>query len=157
MTFWLAGDELAALVDRLNLRTWQRAILNQVYQLRRNVTEIAAAKSASALYRLLAPTSDEARLIAWLGLEDEAVRAQLARFQRDLRHVSPLIDGNYLKKEYRLPPGPIYRVIIDALRDARLDGLITNLAEERALVEEIVARGKNDPDKFRSPKCTLDS
>lgn len=143
MTFWLAGDELANLIERLNLRTWQRAILNQVYQLRRNVAEIATAKSASALYRLLAPASDEARLIAWLGLEDEAARAQLVHFQRDLRHVAPLLDGNYLKKEYSLPPGPIYRVIIDALRDARLDGLITNLAEERALVEEILA--KNSP------------
>ncbi|MBE7549679.1 MAG: CBS domain-containing protein [Anaerolineales bacterium] len=146
MTFWLAGDELANLLERLNLRAWQRAILNQVYQLRRSAAQIATATSASALYRLLAPASDEARLIAWLGLEDEAARAQLIRFQRDLRHVSPLIDGNYLKKEYHLPPGPIYRVIIDTLRDARLDGLITNLAEERALVEEIVTRGKNNPD-----------
>lgn len=142
MTFWLAGDELAALVERLNLRTWQRAILNQVYLLRRNAAQIAAAKSASTLYRLLAPASDEARLITWLGLEDEAARAHLAHFQRDLRHVSPLIDGNYLKREYRLPPGPIYRVIIDALRDARLDGLINSLDEERALVDQILAREK---------------
>lgn len=146
MTFWLAGDELANLMERLNLRTWQRAILNQVYQLRRSATGIAAAKSASALYRLLAPASDDARLIAWLGLEDEAARAQLIRFQRDLRHVSPLVDGNYLKKEYRLPPGPIYRVIIDALRDARLDGQVSTLTEERALVEEIVANKKNNSD-----------
>jgi tRNA nucleotidyltransferase (CCA-adding enzyme) len=146
MTFWLAGDELTNLMERLNLRTWQRAILNQVYQLRRSAPEIVAAKSASALYRLLAPVSNEARLIAWLGWDDEAARAQVVRFQRDLRPVSPLIDGNYLKKEYRLPPGPIYRVIMDALRDARLDGRVTTLAEEQALVEEIVASEQNNPD-----------
>jgi len=142
MTFCLAGDEQADLAQRLNLRTQQRTILNQAYGLRRNAAQIAEAESASALYRLLAPFSDEARLIAWLGLEDEAARAQLLRFQRDLRDVAPLIDGVYLKEELHLPPGPIYRIIIDALRDARLDGLVTTPAEERALVEQILARKK---------------
>jgi tRNA nucleotidyltransferase (CCA-adding enzyme) len=139
MTFWLAGDEQTDLAQRLNLRSQQRVILNQAYRIRRDVSKIVEAEKASALYHLLASVSDEARLIAWLGLEDEAVRAQLLRFQRHLRDVAPLIDGNYLKAEFGLPPGPIYRLIIDALRDARLDGLVTNLAEERALVEEILA------------------
>lgn len=140
MMFWLAGDEQTDLAQRLNLRTHQRATLAQVYQLRRNVAQIAAAQSASALYHLLAPVSDDARLIAWLGLEDELARAQLIRFQRDLRHVAPLIDGHYLRTEFSLPPGPIYRVIIDALREARLDGQVTSLEEEKALVEEILAK-----------------
>lgn len=140
MLFWLAGDEQTDLIQRLNLRTHQRAVLNQVYQLRRSAAQIAEAETASVLYHLVASASDEARLIAWLGLEEEAARAQLLRFQRDLRHVAPLIDGNYLKQEFQLPSGPIFRRIIDALRNARLDGRVTNLAEERALVEEILAR-----------------
>jgi tRNA nucleotidyltransferase (CCA-adding enzyme) len=143
MAFWLAGDEQTELAQRLNLRSQQRTILNQTYHIRRDVSKIVEAEKASVLYQLLASVSDEARLIAWLGLEDEAARAQLLRFQRELRNVAPLIDGTYLKEEFHLPPGPIYRVIIDALRNARLDGRVTNLAEERALVEEILA--KNSP------------
>jgi tRNA nucleotidyltransferase (CCA-adding enzyme) len=56
--------------------------------------------------------------------------------------MAPLIDGNYLKAEFGLPPGPIYRIILDSLRDARLDGQVTNLDEERALVEGILAKEK---------------
>ncbi len=142
MSFWLAGDEQADLAERLNLRTQQRVILNQVYLIRRSAAEIAAAEQASALYHLLVSTSDDARLIAWLGLEDEPVRQQIWRYQEELRAVAPIIDGDYLKQEFQLRPGPIYRVIIDSLREARLDGLVTTIAQERAMVEEILDREK---------------
>ncbi len=140
MAFWLAGDEQNDLAQRLNLRLNQRAVLEQTHRLRRSAPQLAAAEQASDLYRLLTPFSDDARLVVWLALEDETARAQIWRFQRDLRDVAPLIDGDYLKKEFRLTPGPIFRVILDALRDARLDGRISTLAEERALVEQILAR-----------------
>jgi tRNA nucleotidyltransferase (CCA-adding enzyme) len=139
MTFWLARDELEILMERLNLRTSQRAILKQTYTIHRQAAKIAQAQQASQLYHLLEGTSDEARLIAWLGLDNEAARQQLVRFQSELRDIASLIDGHYLKSEFRLPPGPIYRIIIEALRDARLDGLVTSLADERALVERILA------------------
>lgn len=140
MSFWLAGDEQAELMQRLNLRVQQRAVLNQAYQIRRNTAKIVEAEKASALYYLLTSTSTEARLVAWLGLEDEAARAQIQRFQADLRDVAPIIDGDYLKQELHLSPGPIYRIILDALREARLDGQVKNLVEEKALVEEILAK-----------------
>jgi tRNA nucleotidyltransferase (CCA-adding enzyme) len=140
MSFWLAGDELEILVQRLNLRTHQRAILKQVYAIRRSAADIAQAGENSTLYHLLAPAPDAARLIAWLGLNEEAAGRQIVRFQTDLRHIAPVIDGTYLKQAFQLPPGPIYRLILDALRDARLDGQVTTLAEERALVEQILAQ-----------------
>lgn len=144
LTFCLAQDELDILMSRLNLRTHQRAVLKQVYDIRRHPAKIVRAKRGSTLYRLLAPTSDDARLIAWLGLDDDAARRQLIRFQTTLYDVTPLIDGSYLKQEFQLPPGPIYREILNRLRDARLDGLVTNLADERALVEAILAKRETD-------------
>jgi tRNA nucleotidyltransferase (CCA-adding enzyme) len=140
MSFWLAGDELETLLQRLNLRTHQRAILKQVYALRRSAADIAQAGANSTLYHLLAPASEAARLITWLGLNEEAAGRQIVRFQTDLRQIAPVIDGAYLKQAFRLPPGPIYRRLLDALRDARLDGQVTTLAEERALVEQILAQ-----------------
>jgi tRNA nucleotidyltransferase (CCA-adding enzyme) len=138
ITFWLARDELAHVAERLNLRVQQRAVLNQVHRLRQDAAKIAAAEPASELYRVLASAGDEARLIAWLGLEDEAARRQLWRFQTEVRDIAPLIDGSYLKQEFQLPPGPIYRELLDALRTARLDGRVTTLAQERALVEQML-------------------
>jgi hypothetical protein len=35
----------------------------------------------------------------------------------------------------------MYRRILDTLRDARLDGLATTLADERALAEQLIAGG----------------
>ncbi len=141
MAFWLARDELDALMQRLNLPVDLRVVLQQAYTIRANRAAIAAADQASRLYRLLSPTTGDARLLAWLALqgEDDAACRQLARFQTELRPIAPLIDGHYLKKEFKLPTGPLYRVILDTLRDARLDGLASTLADERALVEKVLA------------------
>jgi tRNA nucleotidyltransferase (CCA-adding enzyme) len=140
LTFWLARDEQTALAERLNLTTEQRAILKQTHHIRSNKSTIAAAERGSDLYRLLASTSVSARLIAWLALREEAVGRQLSRFERDLKDVTPLIDGHYLKETFNLPPGPLYRHLLDAVRDARLDGQVTSLADEQALVAALVAQ-----------------
>jgi tRNA nucleotidyltransferase (CCA-adding enzyme) len=140
VAFWLASDELTALMRRLNLRADQRAVLKETYSIRAKTKAIAEAEQASDLYRLLASTSADARLIAWLALkdEDEAVCRQLVRFQTELRDVTSIIDGNYLKEEFKLRPGPLYRVILDTLREARLDGLAATLDDERRIVEQIL-------------------
>ena len=140
LTFCLARDELGAFMARLNLRTNQRTILEQVYSINRNAADIAGAKQASALFGLLSGTSDEALLIAWLALDDESVRRQVIRYKTQLRQISPLIDGHYLKEELGLRPGPIFKTIIDTLRNARLDGQVNTLADERAVVEQILAK-----------------
>lgn len=139
MSFWLARDELDHFMERLNLRTHQRTILKQVYKIKRSTAKIAAADQASRLCHLLDGTSSDARLIAWLALDDAAAGQQLARYEADLKDVTPLIDGDYLKEEFQLRPGPIFKTIIDALRDARVDGEVTTLADEQALVKQILA------------------
>ena len=142
MTFWLAGDEQAALAERLNLTTDQRSTLKKVYHIRSHMTAIAAAEKGSDLYHLLATTSDEARLIAWLALRQEPAGSQIIRFQTKLKDVTPLIDGHYLKEKFSLPSGPIYRQILNAVRDARLDGQVTTLDDEHAWVRQIIKQDR---------------
>jgi hypothetical protein len=139
MTFWLAGDELEALVERLNLRTAQRSTLQQVYRLKRQAAAIAAAEQPSALCHLLDSTNRDARLMAWLALDDAQARRQLVHYEVDLKDMTPLIDGNILKREFKLSPGPIFKTILEALRDARVDGQVRSLEDERVLVEEMLA------------------
>jgi hypothetical protein len=138
MIFYLAGDEQEALAERLNLRVYQRAILKQSHTIRRNMIQIAEAERASTLYHWLEGTSAEARLIAWLALDHEGARGQLVRFDSQLRQVTPLFDGHRLKAEFHLHPGPIFKTIIDRLRDARLDGEVTTLEDERTLTKQIL-------------------
>jgi tRNA nucleotidyltransferase (CCA-adding enzyme) len=150
MSFSMARDEVDNFVERLNLRSAQRVTLKQVYLLKRHASHIEAAAKASALYHLLTASNDDARLIAWLALND-ACRRQIERFQTELQGVAPLIDGHYLKEKMGLAPGPLFKEIIDALRAARLDGEASTLAEERAIVDELLAgRG---PAENRSPKA----
>lgn len=145
LAFPLAQDELEALIERLNLRTNQRATLRQVYTLKRKVNQLVRAGQGSKLYHLLRSVSDEAQLIAWLALDNEAARRQIIHFQTELRNVHPLIDGHYLQRKMRLHPGPLFKYILETLRNARLDGLVSSLAGERALVERLL-RGRMPED-----------
>jgi tRNA nucleotidyltransferase (CCA-adding enzyme) len=120
-----------------------RAVLKQSHYIRRYRLQIAGAAKASTLYHKLEGTSKESRLIAWLALDDERARQQLLRFESQLRDVTPRFDGHRLKEEFQLPPGPIFKTIIDRLREARLDGEVTTLEEERALVKQLLQEASN--------------
>jgi hypothetical protein len=50
-----------------------------------------------------------------------------------------VIDGDYLRST-GLPPGPLYTQILGELRDARLDGRISTLDDEKEEVQRIIAR-----------------
>jgi len=43
-----------------------------------------------------------------------------------------------------LEPGPLFGRLLSALRDARLDGEVTSLEEERAFVEKLLAKEETD-------------
>ncbi|MCX6019934.1 MAG: hypothetical protein NTZ50_15790 [Chloroflexi bacterium] len=58
---------------------------------------------------------------------------------KDWRWVRPTINGEDLRAR-GVPPGPEYRRIFDALRDAWLDGRVLSLADEQRLLDEILAR-----------------
>jgi tRNA nucleotidyltransferase (CCA-adding enzyme) len=66
------------------------------------------------------------------------IQQRLVRYHRRLQYVQPEIDGAWLQ-ERGVEPGPIYRQILGTLRDARLDGQVSSLSEEEALVEKLLA------------------
>lgn len=139
LTFHLSRDDLDAVMTRLTFSNANQTILTQAHAIKDRAGHLASATQASAIYQLLADTTADAQLIAWLMLDE--CREAIARFVADQLHsVSPLIDGHYLKQTFHLSPGPIYRQIIDALRTARLDGVVNTLAEEHALVEQILSQ-----------------
>jgi len=138
MLFRLSESAQIAILERLNLRTSDRKIIQQSRLIRDQADEIMAATRASHLYQLLELTSFDARLIAWLG--EEKIRAQLVRFETELQHVKPIFDGTRLMAEFKLPRGPLYGQILGQLRVARLDGQITTLEDERAMIGEMISK-----------------
>jgi tRNA nucleotidyltransferase (CCA-adding enzyme) len=161
LAFRLAPAALESLISRLRIPGYEADTLRQVELLHRTcLPRLQEPLRPSQIYALLSTFGSNALLIAWLGSSDEAVRAQLAQFQRDLRGVQPIIDGNYLRSTFQLRPGPMFRRVLDALRGARLDGLVVTLADEHSWVEGwMKERANGSPggalasDEVPTPSC----
>ena len=71
-------------------------------------------------------------------LDSERVRKRLWKYERRLRRIRPLVDGAYLKS-LGLKPSPLFSRLLNAVRDARLDGLLQTEGEEKSLIARLLA------------------
>ncbi|PLX87340.1 MAG: polya polymerase [Desulfuromonas sp.] len=92
---------------------------------------------ASELYRFFAEFSLETLIYLLAKAGHEGARRGLSTFIGTLRQVHPEVNGDDLRA-MGLPPGPRYKQIFDRLRDARLDGLITDRQGEIALARQLI-------------------
>lgn len=72
-----------------------------------------------------------------LHADNPKAKDNLRAYLDEWRHVKPLTDGHALRAQ-GLPPGPRYREILDALRDAWLDGEVASAEDEQALLERLL-------------------
>jgi len=139
LTYRLIPDELETLMGRLKITRDDAARLREVSELRPIVPRLAERDlPPSAIYRLLAPYSGQSMFLMWVASDSALIQQRLELYHRRLQYVKPEIDGAWLQ-ERGVEPGPIYRQILGALRDARLDGQVGSLSEEEALVERLLA------------------
>lgn len=98
----------------------------------------------SQVYRRLTGLPDEA--LVFLVAKAQAsgdrqaadrVRQRLLRYLRRDRHVETTVGGSDLKK-LGLKPGPRFKIILDRLLDAWIDGTVRSAAEEQRLVSRLV-------------------
>jgi tRNA nucleotidyltransferase (CCA-adding enzyme) len=71
----------------------------------------------------------------------EVLHAYLTRWWK----ISPTINGYDLKKR-GLAPGPVYKQILDTLKDAWLDGKVNSAEEELVLFEQLLAEESSSPE-----------
>jgi tRNA nucleotidyltransferase (CCA-adding enzyme) len=143
LTYRLSTPALESLVKRLTISSDDAALLRQVNELLSSTSELVKKRRPSAIYRLLKPYSGPAIFVLWTATDSEAVRERLELHHRTLRFIEPEIDGEHLKA-LGLKPSPLFGRILSALRDARLDGEVSTLEEEEALVEKLLAKGKTN-------------
>jgi len=89
--------------------------------------------SNSEIYRLLQGLSNEG-LLYLMGIDQDGngiLNKAVSNYVTNLRGLKSEIDGDDLAR-LGYPPGPLYKKILDALLDARLDGLIHSRDEELA-------------------------
>ena len=73
----------------------------------------------------------------YLASDDQKVRQIFWNYISMWRQVFPKTDGHILQ-QLGIPPGPIYRQILQTLRSAWLDGTIGSPEEEESLLEELL-------------------
>lgn len=83
----------------------------------------------SDIYRALQPFRPEELLFMMGRAQSEEIRRAISHYFHRYRHVRTELRGRDLKA-MGIPPGPIYRVILDELLDARLNGRLKNRQEE---------------------------
>jgi len=133
-----AEHEIYDLAVRLKLRKDETNFLTEAKRLNSLLPSLGGeGLSRSGVYRILSPFSEGVIFICWLASEDDTVRGWLELYHKELCKVTPLMGGKELRR-MGLAPGPLYSEILGALRDARLDGKVSSLEEERAEVRRLI-------------------
>ncbi|MFZ7128315.1 MAG: CBS domain-containing protein [Desulfobacterales bacterium] len=99
-------------------------------------------KANSALFRSLKHFRTELLLYMMAITREEAVRRSVSRFCLHLRSVVPEITGRDLK-DMGIPAGPVYRKILDAVLDEKLNGKLETRDDELAFVREYLTSGNS--------------
>ncbi|MBK5282327.1 MAG: CCA tRNA nucleotidyltransferase [Nitrospiraceae bacterium] len=135
-------DVVAAMIRRLALSREQAKNVSaggsRIDRALKRLTDKGTVRP-SQVYRLLADLSDEALVLLLAKQISRQHGVRLSLLKRHLlsyvknRAVKTALTGRDLQA-MGLKPGPQYRTILGQLLDARIDGMITTAAEERAFV-----------------------
>ena len=93
--------------------------------------------SHSELYRRLAGFRTELVLHMMAATRKKGVKRAISQYFTQLRFVKISVTGKDLKQK-GLVPGPIYREILDAVLDAKLNGQLKSREEELAFVDDYI-------------------
>ncbi len=131
-------EELEHLIARLKVRRRDAEDMRFLPQLKEALPQVGRARASSAIYRVLQHYPARVLAVAWVATDRRRVRERLLRYQTELRQVETELKGSDLRA-MELKPGPIFRRVLEALRDARLDGQVSTREEEVVLLGRLLA------------------
>ncbi len=138
LTFPHPPGQVEGLMAQLHIRNSLQKPLRQIQAIKQLLPQLEAAQKPSEVCAMLKPYQDDALFVCWLAEDHPTGRKWLATFAAKLRDTQPTLNGEDLMREFGLKPSPLVGKILDALRDARLDGEISSAAEERAFVARLL-------------------
>jgi len=100
----------------------------------------------SMLASRLEDVSPLAIYATYLAARDEAICNNLQAYLDRLNSITPKVTGDDLRQR-GIPPGPVYKRILGAVRDAWLDGKIQSIDQEQRYLDELIS---NEP-RFNPP------
>jgi len=138
LVYPLGADEIDSFIERLNITGELKRSVKQLPRLKAKFPALSSPNIApSAVYRLLQKYHLEAIATCALAADESAVRSQLERYLDELRYVKTLLDGDALKA-LGVEPGPRLGKMLEAIREARLDGTVNTREEEASLIHRLL-------------------
>jgi len=137
LAYRLDGPELEELASRLKVKRDDTEELCLLPDLKEALSQLGKARRPSAIYRLLKPYPARVLAVAWIAADNKRLRERLRRYQSEWRRVEAALTGDDLRA-MGLRPGPLFRDLLGALREARLDGKVRARDDEVRMVERMV-------------------
>jgi tRNA nucleotidyltransferase (CCA-adding enzyme) len=134
----LPPDDARTAAGALALPGWVVALAGQTAALSASLATEPLPTSAAALGRRFDAYEVGALVATWACSMVEPERAALLRYLGVVRHIQPLLDGMALR-DLGVPPGPIYRAALAALRDFKRDYPVTDAGDELAFLRAWLA------------------
>ena len=130
---------LQALGERLQMGdTGGRRMIAQRMELNSSLDKLFRAKGENTsyeLYKLLTPYDTETLLFMMAKANNRTVKRQISHYFTRLKGATISLSGRDLK-QMGFKPGPLYRQILDALLEARLNNLVNSKEEELFFIKE---------------------
>ena len=137
LVYHLSGEDIERLIARLKIVGELGRNMRKLPRLKGDFTALAdLALPPSSIYRLLKRYPTAAITACALASDSPIIRSYLERYLDHLRYVKTFLDGEDLIR-LGVKPGPRLGMVLETLREARLDGLVSTREEEEALVRQL--------------------
>ncbi len=136
LTYDLSSAEREALIAAYRLPNEAARLLRDVGQVQSVLAELRQpGRQNSDIDRLLRPFHTLALdVVRYIHAATE-IEHHVTRYQTELRHIVPLLNGHALQ-QLGIAPGPRIGRLLHQLRAARLDGLVTTRADEEHWIRQ---------------------
>jgi len=132
----LPPEQARAAVRRLKLPRWISRLVVEASTTFADLEGLVGSRPSEVAHRLDELPPPVLYTLYQLS-ETPAIQSLLWQYVTTWRELKPAVNGTELRRR-GLPPGPIYRELLQRLRAAWLDGEITSPAQEEELLEKIL-------------------
>ncbi len=138
LCYGLAQEPAEEIISRLQVHSDVAGLIRQTTRLKAVADELRVPDlRRSDIYHALAGFDVDALCVLWIATDDPLVQERVELYHEELKCVEPALDGHALEA-MGVQPGPIYRDLLTAVRDARLDQEATSRSDEEALVRDML-------------------
>ena len=123
-------------IQRLKMPPTEAKTVRDAIEARSAVASLGSKESPSRIVAALQGLDPHALRVAALLSPDEASSGLALRYLNEWRHVKPRLNGRDLAR-LGIPQGPRVGLLLERLRDARIEGEISTREEEEALVRRL--------------------